>query len=62
MRKKGFAIVGNAIKKYAITQDGGILYDLIEDRALAVDILALLQSGVGPEWDAIERALEGKAL
>lgn len=35
----------------------GIVYDLLESQKEAEEICTLLNSGVGPEWDALEPIL-----
>lgn len=37
---------------------GGIMYDNLSSRQLAFDIVYVLNQGIGPEWAAVEAALE----
>lgn len=52
-----YRIVGKA-GCYGVTEDGAMLYDLLESRQEAKDIQTVLRQGIGPEWDSVEPALE----
>lgn len=41
-----------------VTQSGAIVYDLLETRREAEEICDVLNSGIGPEWDAVSAELE----
>ena len=56
-----YRIVGNKKDGYAVlTSNGAIEYDLLESRSLAVQIRNILNRGIGPDWDAVEREMEGE--
>jgi len=53
-----YKVEGNHVRGYAVVHEsGGIEYDLLESRAEADEICEVLNEGVGPEWDAVEKAL-----
>ena len=54
-----YHVEGNHVTGYAIlTENGGIEYDLLESRTEADEICEVLNSGIGPEWDAVIAELE----
>ena len=56
MRK--YKVTGTAKTDFAVLMaNGAIEYDCLESRQEAKDICAVLNRGIGPEWDAVERAL-----
>lgn len=42
----------------ASTVGGGIMYDNLDSRQMAFDIVYVLNQGIGPDWSAVEAALE----
>lgn len=57
MTRKQYRIVGAEPEFGIEAVKGGIIYDLLP-KADAVNVCAVLNSGVGPEWDAVEAELE----
>lgn len=59
---KPYLVTGNKTSGYAVlTPDGAVKYDLLDTRSKASDIAAVLNDGIGPEWDAVERELDRRA-
>lgn len=57
--RKDYKLVGVKKRGYAVVhKSGGIEYDLLETRELAVVIRDVLNAGIGPEWDAVSAELE----
>lgn len=55
-----YKVKGNHLAGYAVlSESGGIEYDLLESRTEAEEICEVLNDGIGPEWDAVEKALCG---
>jgi len=53
-----YKVVGDNQFGFAVTDaKGGTLYDLIESRTEADSIRDVLNSGIGPEWNAVENEL-----
>jgi len=46
--KTGFAVVDG---------QGATVYDLLDSKGEAIEIRAILNDGIGPEWDAVEEEL-----
>lgn len=58
-----YKVVGGEAQGYAVVaRSGGIEYDLIETKAMAVAIRRVLNAGIGPEWDAVERELQRRGV
>lgn len=56
---KLYRVIGHKDRGYAVVQKGGgIEYDLLETRELAVKIRDVLNAGVGPDWDEVSVELE----
>jgi hypothetical protein len=49
-----YQLVGEQYGPFGVTEDGVMLYDLIESRSEAEIIRDVCDEGLGPEWDAIE--------
>jgi len=60
--KGRYKVIGSPQMGYAVAEGHGnaIVYDLLT-RKEAQKICRLMNSGVGPEWDAIEAALAKEA-
>lgn len=60
---KAYKVAGNKDRGYAVVQvAGGIEYDLLGERKLAVAIKNILNEGIGPEWDPVLSELERRGI
>jgi hypothetical protein len=56
-----YHVFGNHVLKYSILDQGGAVeYHDIQTRTEADEICAVLNRGIGPEWDAVEDALRSE--
>lgn len=54
-----YHVEGNHITGHCVlTENNGIVYDLLETRQEADEICAVLNLGIGPDWDAVEKYLK----
>jgi hypothetical protein len=56
MKRTKYKVIGNGPFGVAM-QNGVIEYDLLDTKKEATDICAVLNDGIGPEWDAVEAEL-----
>lgn len=54
---KNYEVIG--AKPWAVAEKrGGIVYDLLETKGEAKRICDVLNMGIGPEWESVEKALK----
>lgn len=52
-------MVGNKREGFAVLdKHGAIEYDLLKDRLYAKKLCAVLNKGIGPEWDKVQPVLK----
>ncbi len=60
---RAYRVVGNRSLGYGVRhRDGYMEYDLVESRLIAEVICRILNKGIGPEWDAVEKAIGAKVI
>lgn len=59
--KQIYSVEGNTKRGFAVVDHhGAIEYDLLESRKEATQIKNVLNSGIGPEWDAVSQELRAR--